>query len=359
MSIADSSDLTVGTNPFTLEFYAYKTAAGEDFFCGSYDSSGTTASLSYAIQTGGSSPTNSLVAHVASGGSATSVNSGVDFVLNKWVHVAFVRDGNTLRLFQDGIQMSTAAFSATVNDASNAFEIGRAGFSGKDFPGFISNFRFVNGTALYTSNFTPPTRELTNVTNTKLLCCQSNTLAGSAAVAPDATGYTGTSAITLSSASLDAGAVANIVDGNTGTSADIRGAGSFVQMVFPQQQNGTLQVNVANGNDVSDDNIRVFIDGVEGTSFDVSSQSWLTIHTGNFTTVKLEHQGSTTGYIYGFRIGTGGDTIINDGVTVNGDATATNFNPFNTDINTVRGQETGYCTFNVLRERTAGYNPNI
>ena len=28
----------------------------------------------------------------------------------------------------------------------------------------------------------------------------------------------------------------------------------------------------------------------------------------------------------------------------------TNFNPFNTDINTVRGQETGYCTFNPLKK---------
>ena len=30
------------------------------------------------------------------------------------------------------------------------------------------------------------------------------------------------------------------------------------------------------------------------------------------------------------------------------DATATNFNPFNTDINTVRGQESGYCTWSPL-----------
>ena len=30
------------------------------------------------------------------------------------------------------------------------------------------------------------------------------------------------------------------------------------------------------------------------------------------------------------------------------DAAATNFNPFNTDINTVRGQETGYATWNPL-----------
>ena len=122
-------------------------------------------------------------------------------------------------------------------------------------------------------------------------------------------------------------------------------------MVFPQQQNGTLQVNVANGNDSNDDDVRVFIDGVEGTSFDVSSQQWYTIHTGNFTTVKLEHQGSTTGYIYGFRIGTGGDTIINGGITANGDAAATNFTPFNTDIHAVRGQESGYCTLESFKDK--------
>ena len=32
-------------------------------------------------------------------------------------------------------------------------------------------------------------------------------------------------------------------------------------------------------------------------------------------------------------------------ITANGNAAATNFNPFNTDINTVRGQETGYPYF--------------
>ena len=36
-------------------------------------------------------------------------------------------------------------------------------------------------------------------------------------------------------------------------------------------------------------------------------------------------------------------------ITANGDITATNFNPFITDINTVRGQETGYATLNPLK----------
>ena len=36
------------------------------------------------------------------------------------------------------------------------------------------------------------------------------------------------------------------------------------------------------------------------------------------------------------------------GVSLSGDVAATNFNPFNTDIKTVRGQETGYATLNPL-----------
>ena len=38
--------------------------------------------------------------------------------------------------------------------------------------GAVSNYRLVNGTAVYTTDFIPPTQPLTNITNTKLLCCQ-------------------------------------------------------------------------------------------------------------------------------------------------------------------------------------------
>ena len=50
------------------------------------------------------------------------------------------------------------------------------------------------------------------------------------------------------------------------------------------------------------------------------------------------------------------ETIPNDGVIfAAADAAATTFNPFNTDINTVRGQESGYATLNSL-DSTLGTN---
>jgi len=39
--------------------------------------------------------------------------------------------------------------------------------------GYVSNLRLVNGTRVYTSNFTPSTTPLTAITNTTLLTCQS------------------------------------------------------------------------------------------------------------------------------------------------------------------------------------------
>ena len=59
----------------------------------------------------------------------------------------------------------------------------------------MSNVRVVKGTGLYTSDFTPPTSPLTNITNTKLLCCQSNKSAGSATVSPNITGSINTGTV--------------------------------------------------------------------------------------------------------------------------------------------------------------------
>ena len=69
--------------------------------------------------------------------------------------------------------------SYAVPDQSSKIGVGVYGeyVDAGEFYGYISNFRFVNGTAVYTSNFTPSTSPLTAITNTKLLCCQDVTIA--------------------------------------------------------------------------------------------------------------------------------------------------------------------------------------
>ena len=67
----------------------------------------------------------------------------------------------------------------------------RADGSTGDLNGYMSNVRVVKGTAVYTANFAPPTSPLTNITNTKLLCCNKSSATGST-VTPDTITANGT-----------------------------------------------------------------------------------------------------------------------------------------------------------------------
>ena len=88
-------------------------------------------------------------------------------------------------MFIDGVMYGTGtSINVDIKNATNDLTIGGEFVGAGYWNGVISNVRIVNGTALYTSNFTPPTAPLTNVTNTKLLCCQSSTSATAATAAP-------------------------------------------------------------------------------------------------------------------------------------------------------------------------------
>lgn len=86
--------------------------------------------------------------------------------------MAFVRDysGNTLKMYANGVEKWSVSNNRDY-DEQQSIQIGSYGSASfGDLDGYISNFRIVNGTAVYTSNnFTVPTSPLTAVTNTKLL----------------------------------------------------------------------------------------------------------------------------------------------------------------------------------------------
>ena len=106
-------------------------------------------------------------------GGTQVITSDYGLSTNTWYHIAVSRSGSDTRLFVDGIQ-NGSTYSATDDlGSSNDMVIGTAGDArgnpSYSMNGLVSNIRITKGVALYTSNFTIPSRPLTASSNTSLL----------------------------------------------------------------------------------------------------------------------------------------------------------------------------------------------
>jgi hypothetical protein len=104
----------------------------------------------------------------------TGFNTGLTISLNQWQHIALVKSGTSLKLYKNGVAGTATTSSEAVGTSGNTTLMAGAADGTQTVDGYMSNFRVVKGTALYTTNFTPSTTPLTAVTNTQLLTCQSN-----------------------------------------------------------------------------------------------------------------------------------------------------------------------------------------
>ena len=176
LSVPNSADVRIGSNDFTLEAWVRfgNTAGDWDTIIGMWDAANTRRTVTLQrYNTNGE-----LYLYVSpDGGIGNAVNAnGGNLNINDWHHVAGVRDGNTLRVYQNGVQVDTVSFSSSaLNNTTDALFIGNEKSSdSNNYNGFISNVRFVNGTCIYPNGttFTPPQHELTLVPNTVVLACQ-------------------------------------------------------------------------------------------------------------------------------------------------------------------------------------------
>ena len=94
--------------------------------------------------------------------------------IGRWYHMAavYTHSNTTITLYINGVSVGSIAYGT--GSVTGNILIGRNGEGGGSINGYISNFRYIVGTSLYTSNFTPSTAPLTAITNTQILTCQSN-----------------------------------------------------------------------------------------------------------------------------------------------------------------------------------------
>jgi len=173
LSIADSADLRLGTGTFTIEAWIYPHTVSP-----TYNSSIVVKGSSSAAATWQFDISNTSKLRFQYDASS-SFSSSSSIVANVWTHVAVVREGtgtNETKLYINGV-LDTTGTVASDFSTTDTMKIGRNRGGGADtyYNGYISNLRIIKGTALYTSDFTPPSSPLTAVTNTTLLCCQGGT----------------------------------------------------------------------------------------------------------------------------------------------------------------------------------------
>ena len=143
----------LGSGDFTIEAWLYRTASGA-------------ASDSGMVSRGAPSTLNGFVFAYTSANVLTfnfnysgAIVTGVTVIpANTWTHVAVSRNGNTFRLFVNGVVDATAtSTNSQTTNASDVFYVGRAGYdSGRIVTGYLDDVRLTKGAARYIGNFTPP-----------------------------------------------------------------------------------------------------------------------------------------------------------------------------------------------------------
>jgi hypothetical protein len=166
LSVVNNSAFQFGTGDFTVEFwlYAKSSSTTHGLVAASLTGSGYWASLIFS----------GLIYWQNQNGANNLFSVSYSGYYDKWTHVAFVRNSGTTKLYLNGIEQASDSDSTNYNGSSGNYDIGRDQDNTAILTGYISNLRIVKGTAVYTSNFTPPTSPLTAIANTSLLTCQSN-----------------------------------------------------------------------------------------------------------------------------------------------------------------------------------------
>ena len=178
MSVGSSSDYSFGTGDFTVECWVKRNSTNSNvgFFQIGNTSDGLQQSgygdtvmashngTQWRIYGAGSDPAYTETMHEG-----------------QWYHIAYVRASGVSTLYVNGIKKISQ--NDTTDYDGTTVAIGSYYSTSQTITANISNFRIVKGTAVYTSSFRPPTKPLTNITNTKLLCLNNSSVTGSTVAA--------------------------------------------------------------------------------------------------------------------------------------------------------------------------------
>lgn len=163
LNSGNHADWSFGTGDFTIDFWVRWASGDIDtndvifqyYNTGSVFQDHMTCSVAATTMNFGMATNNVVKADYT----FTIPNSG--WTVNKWYHVAIVRNGANLYGFFDGTSVTPNSSPPTRIDANTNFPdqgadltIGKGHYANRMFKGWIDEFRWSKGIARWTSNFT-------------------------------------------------------------------------------------------------------------------------------------------------------------------------------------------------------------
>jgi hypothetical protein len=150
-----TTDYQFGAGDFTIEMWIYPlSSAATAYVFNKRTASTSENTFSVERFSGGS-----VTAYFYYALSGASVDLGI-VPNNTWTHIAFTRQGVTLRGFRDGalIASNTTLSTNALNYSTNALvRLGNRAEGTEQFNGYIDELRVTKGVARYTAAFTAPT----------------------------------------------------------------------------------------------------------------------------------------------------------------------------------------------------------
>jgi hypothetical protein len=149
-----SSDWAVGTGDFTIEWFSYQTTLAGFQRAFTVDD--------FASIDIGSSIESGTFYYWAN--DTFRYNSSSAATADTWIHWAIVRASGITKVYRNGTQLGSQITDANnITNTVDELTIGNENTASTiaAFVGYITNFRWIKGLAVYTGNFTVPTSALT------------------------------------------------------------------------------------------------------------------------------------------------------------------------------------------------------
>jgi len=187
LSIDANSAFDLSTSDFTVEFWVYFNGSNNSrgfFAAGNSSRSG----IGYQISASG------ILQFIYGNGTTCTFVTGTNALqLNTWIHVATSRVGSNARVYINGtleITVTSSNFGAGSYSCFVGIGYGISGGNltlGSPILGYISNFRLIKGTALYTTGFYPSTGRFTTTSQNAIASQVSLLTAQSATIVDNST----------------------------------------------------------------------------------------------------------------------------------------------------------------------------